>query len=56
MFLELVLGLIGLLFIWDYVNKKHRIEVLDKSGIPGPKTLPIIGNALDIRHVNSDSK
>ncbi|XP_065366483.1 cytochrome P450 4d2-like [Calliphora vicina] len=55
MFWELLLGLIALLFIWDYFNKKHRSEVLDKSGIPGPKTLPILGNALDIKHVNSDN-
>ncbi|KAM7346802.1 putative cytochrome P450 4d14 isoform 2-T2 [Cochliomyia hominivorax] len=55
MFVELVLGVIAFLFIWDYLNKKHRYEVLDKSGIAGPKTLPIIGNALDVRHVNSDN-
>ncbi|KAI8115355.1 putative cytochrome P450 4d14 [Lucilia cuprina] len=55
MFLELILGLIGLLFVWDYLNKKHRYEILDKSGIPGPKPLPIVGNAVHNRHVNSDN-
>ncbi|XP_023307623.2 cytochrome P450 4d2-like [Lucilia cuprina] len=55
MFLEIILGLLVLISVWDYLNKKHRNDILEKSHIPGPKTLPIIGNTLDVRHVNSDN-
>ncbi|XP_065366480.1 cytochrome P450 4d2-like [Calliphora vicina] len=55
MFLELLLGLIAILFVWDYFNKKHRNNVLFESCIPGPKAMPILGNAMDVRHVNSDN-
>lgn len=56
MLLELLLLVLGLLLVWDYYNKKHRLEILERSGIPGPKVLPILGNAWDIRHIDSDSK
>lgn len=56
MILEIVLGLIAFLLIWDYTSKKYRNEVFAKSRIPGPKTLPILGNSLDIRHVNTESE
>ncbi|XP_065366481.1 cytochrome P450 4d2-like [Calliphora vicina] len=55
MFTELLMGLIALLFVWDYINKKYRNDVLEKSCIPGPKVMPILGNAMDLRHVNSDN-
>ena len=50
------MGLIGLVFVWDYLNKKHRNDVLKKSGIPGPKTLPILGSALELQNISSDSE
>ena len=56
MFVELVLGCLAILFIWDFITKKHRNDVFAKYRIPGPKTLPILGNSLDIRHINTESK
>ena len=56
MFVELVLGFLAILFIWDFLSKKHRNDVFAKYRIPGPKTLPILGNSLDIRHITTESK
>ncbi|GBP03881.1 Probable cytochrome P450 4d14 [Eumeta japonica] len=55
MFIELVLLLIAFLLVWDYLAKKHRNDVMNKSGIPGPKPLPILGNTLDIKHVTTEN-
>lgn len=56
MLAEIFLGFVGLIFIWDFWQRKHGNDVLAKSAIPGPKVLPILGNALDIRHINNNSK
>ncbi|XP_065366485.1 cytochrome P450 4d2-like [Calliphora vicina] len=55
MFIELILGVIGFLLVWDYLSKKHRNDVFAKAKIQGPKTLPILGNSLDIKHVNTEN-
>ncbi|KAM7346805.1 cytochrome P450 4d2-like isoform 2-T2 [Cochliomyia hominivorax] len=55
MLLELVLGLIAFLLIWDYLSKKYRNDIFVKYGISGPKTLPILGNSLDIKDVNTEN-
>lgn len=56
MLLELTLALLAILFAWDYYHKKQKDEVLAKSNITGPKTWPILGNALSLRKVNTESE
>lgn len=56
MLFTLASALFVIYFVWDYLNKKHRNEVLAQSNITGPKTLPILGNALQLRHVNTESE
>uniref|UniRef100_A0A1I8P933 Cytochrome P450 n=1 Tax=Stomoxys calcitrans TaxID=35570 RepID=A0A1I8P933_STOCA len=55
MFLELTLTLLAIIIALDYFNKKQRNELLAKSNITGPKTLPILGNALTLRNVNTEN-
>ncbi|XP_055923179.1 cytochrome P450 4d2-like [Eupeodes corollae] len=44
MFFELVVLLITILFVYDYLSKKRVNDVL--SYMPGPKSLPLVGNIL----------
>lgn len=52
----LILSLFAALIIWDYFYKKERDDILRKSNVSGPKTFPIIGNALEMRNVTTESK
>ncbi|XP_065364515.1 cytochrome P450 4d2-like [Calliphora vicina] len=47
MFIEILIILITLILLWDYLSKKRRNDML--SYMPGPKTLPIVGNVLMYR-------
>ncbi|KAI8115367.1 Cytochrome P450 4d2 [Lucilia cuprina] len=44
---EILIVFITLLLLWDYLSKKRRNDML--SYMPGPKTLPILGNVLMYR-------
>ena len=55
MFFTLLIGLLILSVVWDYISKKHRYEVLAKSGIEGKPALPLLGNAIQMRGLNSES-
>lgn len=55
MFFTLLIGLLLLCIIWDYFNKKHRNDVLKQSGIHGRPALPLVGNAIQMRGLNSES-
>uniref|UniRef100_W8BYC8 Cytochrome P450 4d2 n=3 Tax=Ceratitis capitata TaxID=7213 RepID=W8BYC8_CERCA len=45
--IELTIILTGLILLWDYLLKKRRNEIL--RYMPGPKALPLVGNALMYR-------
>nr|WCB70622.1 cytochrome P450 4d46 [Phortica okadai] len=49
------LALILLLFLCDYLNKRHRYNVLSKSKIGGLPALPVLGNALQMRGLTSEN-
>lgn len=51
---ELVVLLIGLVFIWDYLFKKRRNDILHY--MPGPRALPVLGNILMYRGKNQEGK
>uniref|UniRef100_A0A1B0FQR6 Cytochrome P450 n=1 Tax=Glossina morsitans morsitans TaxID=37546 RepID=A0A1B0FQR6_GLOMM len=51
----LILSLFAALIIWDYFYKKERDDILRKSNVSGPKTFPIIGNALEMRNVTTEN-
>ncbi|XP_065366482.1 probable cytochrome P450 4d14 [Calliphora vicina] len=46
MIVELIIVIFTCLLVLDYFNKKHREELLRNAGIRGPKTVPLVGNAL----------
>lgn len=56
MWATLLIGILVLLLIWDYLNKKHRNEILRKSNIPGGVNLPLVGRALHMIGTNSESR
>lgn len=47
MFIEFLIICISLILLWDFLSKKRRNDML--SYMPGPKTLPIVGNVLMYR-------
>ncbi|XP_075157453.1 cytochrome P450 4d2-like [Haematobia irritans] len=55
MWATLLSGVVILLLIWDYLNKKHRNEVLHKSNIYGGFHLPLVGRALHMIGSNSEN-
>ncbi|XP_073828615.1 uncharacterized protein [Musca autumnalis] len=55
MLLELILTFIAILVGWDYFHRKQKDAFLAKSNITGPKALPILGNALRLRNVNTEN-
>ena len=55
MFLTLLIGSLILLIVWDYFNKQRRNAVLKKSKITGRPAIPVLGNALEMRGLNSES-
>lgn len=56
MFFQFLLGSFAVLLIWDYLNKRRRNQILDSSGIQGYKPWPIVGNALEMRGLDAESK
>lgn len=56
MLLELTLAILAILIAWDYFHKKQTDAFLAKSNISGPKAVPILGNALRLRNVNTESE
>ncbi|XP_005177308.2 cytochrome P450 4d2 [Musca domestica] len=55
MLLELTLAILAILIAWDYLHKKQTDAFLAKSNISGPKALPILGNSLRLRNVNTEN-
>ncbi|XP_030377910.1 cytochrome P450 4d2-like [Scaptodrosophila lebanonensis] len=55
MFIEFVLTAIGLLFIWDYLYKRERKAIMSRAKISGPKDYPILGSALSLRNLDTES-
>ncbi|XP_061385989.1 cytochrome P450 4d2-like [Musca vetustissima] len=53
MLFELIAAILAVLVGWDYLHKKQRDAFLAKSNITGPKALPILGNALRLRNINT---
>lgn len=41
----LILPVVLLWYVYWRISRKHMVDLADK--IPGPKTLPIVGNALE---------
>ncbi|XP_030386008.1 probable cytochrome P450 4d20 [Scaptodrosophila lebanonensis] len=46
MFLELLIGALILLLTWDFAQKRVRVATFLKSGINGPRSLPLVGCGL----------
>ncbi|EDV95529.1 probable cytochrome P450 4d20 [Drosophila grimshawi] len=55
MWLALLLAALILLLAWDFESKRHRNVTLKRSGITGPRSLPLIGCGLNLLHVGSEN-
>ncbi|XP_075157457.1 putative cytochrome P450 4d14 [Haematobia irritans] len=45
MLLELFIGLLTALLIWDFMNRRRRERLFKEAGINGPTNFPLIGSA-----------
>ncbi|XP_037953782.1 probable cytochrome P450 4d14, partial [Teleopsis dalmanni] len=55
MFLELFLGFLTFLSIWDFLYKRHRNKLFKNAGITGPNGLPLFGNVLKLINLNTET-
>ncbi|KAI8039086.1 probable cytochrome P450 4d20 [Drosophila gunungcola] len=55
MLLTLIAGALILLLTWDFVRKRKRVAVFEKSQIPGPISIPILGCGLQALHLGAEN-
>ncbi|XP_037933935.1 probable cytochrome P450 4d14 [Teleopsis dalmanni] len=55
MFLELFLGFLTFLLIWDFIHKRRKNKFFENAGITGPKGLPLFGNVLSTINENTET-
>lgn len=56
MWLTLLAGALVLLLVWDYVRKRHSYDILRRSGITGPLSLPVLGCGLEALQLGAESE
>ncbi|XP_034483225.1 probable cytochrome P450 4d20 [Drosophila innubila] len=55
MWLTLFFGALISLFIWDYLSKRHSYQILKRSGITGPTSLPVLGCGLEALQLGAEN-
>ncbi|XP_037933996.1 probable cytochrome P450 4d14 [Teleopsis dalmanni] len=55
MFLEVFLGFLTFLLIWDFIHKRRKNKIFKNAGINGPKGLPLFGNVLSTINENTET-
>jgi len=55
MLLELFLGALTVLLVWDYFFKKRRNDILNKCKITGPTCYPVLGAAIQVSKYNNET-
>jgi len=56
MWLTLITGALILLLTWDFGRKRQRVAAFEKSQIPGPISIPILGCGLQALHLGAESE
>nr|XP_036670805.1 probable cytochrome P450 4d20 [Drosophila suzukii] len=55
MWLTLITGALILLLTWDFGRKRQRVAAFEKSQIPGPISIPILGCGLQALHLGAEN-
>ncbi|KAL7733614.1 hypothetical protein ACLKA6_005070 [Drosophila palustris] len=55
MWLTLFFGALISLLAWDFLRKRHSYATLQRSGITGPTSLPVLGCGLEALHLGAEN-